>query len=272
VRIRLCMLAVLAGSACVAACAEKPSATPAEIEERGELVVGTEAEFHPFEYRTEDGAYAGFDMDLARLIAEELGVELRIENMKFAGLIPSLDTGRIDVIMSGMTATDERRKTISFTDPYFLTGLCLLVNVESAGGVTDWRTLNDPKWTVVVKTATTSDTFVRENLPKAKGVTLETENDCALEVATGRADAFIYDQLSIQRHHEEHPETTKAYLEPLTREPYSIGVRHDDDELREFLNGFLATLREDGRFAELVEKHGLPASPSPSSSPGPDGE
>jgi len=244
----------------LAGCAREPSATPEEIRARGELVVGTEAEFHPFEYRTEDGEYTGFDIDLARLIAEELGVKLRIENMKFAGLIPSLDTGRIDIIMSGMTATDERRKSIAFSAPYFLTGLCLLVNTERADDVTDWKALNDPSRTVVVKTATTSDTFVRENLPKAKRVTLETENDCALEVATGRADAFIYDQLSIQRHHEEHPDTTRAHLTPITREPYSIGVRQNDEELRAFLDAFLAKLRTDGRFARLVDKHGLPVS------------
>jgi polar amino acid transport system substrate-binding protein len=238
----------------VAACAQ-PSATPAEIRERGKLVIGTEAEFAPFEYRTPDGGYAGFDMDLARMLAEELGVELEIDNMGFDGLMPALETGKVDLILSGMTATEERARTISFTDSYYVTGLCLLLNTESTEGVKSFEDLNDAKWTLAVKQSTTGEKVAKRLMPEAKLTVLQKETECALEVATGRADAFVYDKLSIVKNHREFPDTTRVILETFTTEPYAAGVRQNDVELREFVNAFLEKIKADGRHAALGRKH-----------------
>jgi polar amino acid transport system substrate-binding protein len=239
------------------ACAEPESSDGAlsAIRARGELIVGTEAEFYPFEYATPSGEYEGFDMDLARMLAKDMGVKLRIENMNFTGLIPSLLAGKIDMIVSGMTATEERAEMIAFTDSYFMTGLCLLLNKETAGSVTSWRDLDDPKWRIAVKTGTTGDIAVQDKLPKAQRTSFPKEADCAQEVATGRADAFVYDQLSIVKHWKENPGTTRAILQPFTKEPYASGMRKEDTKLREYVNAFLKRIREDGRYDDLAKKH-----------------
>ena len=124
-----------------------------KVRETGVLVVGTEPEFPPFESRNEKGELVGFDMDLAREIATELGVELRLEAMAFDSLPPALNVGKIDLILSGMTATPERAKSRAFTDSYFRTQLCLLVHKDS--GIRKPEDVAAKR--VVVKLGTTGD-------------------------------------------------------------------------------------------------------------------
>ncbi|MHC4490683.1 MAG: transporter substrate-binding domain-containing protein, partial [Planctomycetota bacterium] len=117
-----CALLVAAG------CRRDDRSTLDIVVERGELIVGTEPEFPPFESIDEHGDYVGFDMDMVRELAKDLGVKLRLEPMAFDSLPTALATGKIDVIVSGMTATEERAQSRAFTEPYFRPGLCLLVN------------------------------------------------------------------------------------------------------------------------------------------------
>jgi polar amino acid transport system substrate-binding protein len=219
--------------------------------ERGELIVGTEPEFPPFESIDERGEYVGFDMDMARELARDLGVELRIEPMAFDSLPTALATGKIDVIVSGMTATEERRKSRAFTEPYFLTGLCLLVNANA--GIEKPSDVNGKR--VVVKLGTTGDINAPRLFKNIEITRLDTEGGCALEVVQGRADAFLYDQLSILRHHKQNPRTTRALLEPLTKEPYAMACRLGDTTFVDRLNAFLRTIRADGRYDRIYGKH-----------------
>lgn len=219
--------------------------------ERGELIVGTEPEFPPFESIDERGEYVGFDMDMVRELARDLGVRLRIEPMAFDSLPTALATGKIDLIVSGMTATEERRKSRAFTEPYFRTGLCLLVNAKS--GIEKPADVNGKR--VVVKLGTTGDINASRLFEDIEITRLDTEGACALEVVQGRADAFLYDQLSILRHHKRNPQTTRALLEPLTREPYAMACRLGDNKFLDRLDRFLETIRGDGRYDRIYEKH-----------------
>src|SRR5262249_37508983 len=117
-----------------------------------------------------------------------------VENIPFAGLIPSLQTHKIDLIISSMTATPERAKAIAFSDPYLTTGLCLLVGKNSP--IQTIADIDTPERTVVVKKGTTGHIYATEHLKRAKLLVLDEENGCVLEVVQGKADAFIYDQIS----------------------------------------------------------------------------
>ncbi|MEM7147587.1 MAG: transporter substrate-binding domain-containing protein, partial [Verrucomicrobiota bacterium] len=111
--------------------------------------------------------------------------------------------------------------------------------------------------TVVTKLATTGDIYAKEHL-RGEGVKLVTLDDaalCALEVVQGKADVFIYDQISIYKHWENHQDTTRAILEPIREETWAIGIRKGEDELRESVNAFLEGFREAGRFDELAERY-----------------
>ncbi|MHC4550661.1 MAG: transporter substrate-binding domain-containing protein [Planctomycetota bacterium] len=222
-----------------------------QVLERGVLIVGTEPEFPPFESIDQNGEYVGFDMDMVRELARDLGVRLRIEPMAFDSLPTALATGKIDLIASGMTATAERAKSRAFSEPYFHTGLCLLVNAKS--GIEKPADVNGKR--VVVKLGTTGDINAPRLFKDIEITRLDTEGACALEVIQGRADAFLYDQLSILRHHRNNPETTRALLEPLTKEPYAMACRLGDDKFVNRLNEFLATIRADGRYRRIYQQH-----------------
>jgi polar amino acid transport system substrate-binding protein len=224
-----------------------------QILDRGELVIGTEAEFRPFCF-VEDGEIVGFDIDLARTMAEELGVELRIENLKWTALPPALETGKIDIILAGMTATLERAKRITFTDSYFQTGLCVLLHAETTEGVESVHDLNDPRFKVVTKTGTTGDHRAPDFVPKAERYNLQKEVDCALEVSQGKADAFLFDKYSVLENHRRYPDTTRVLLEPFTYEPYAGGIRKGDFDWWNWLNQFFHQIRHDGRYDEIVKR------------------
>ena len=131
-----------------------------------QLVVGMELAYPPFEMTDEHNQPAGIGVDLARALAAYLHRELVVQNTGFVGLIPALKTGKIDLIISSMTVTADRRKSIDFSDPYMHTGICALLSAKS--DVQTVADLNQPGRTVAVKEGTTGFTYAREFLPQAR--------------------------------------------------------------------------------------------------------
>jgi len=227
----------------------------AEIVGRKKIVVGMELKYPPFESTDAKGAPVGLDVDLARMIAKDLGVELEIKDMEWTGLIPALQTGKIDLIISGITGTLERAKTITFTSAYFTTGLCALLSTRRAPDVNTVEALDDAKRVIAVKTGTTADIVAARRFPKATINRYKDESACVQEVVNGRADAFLYDQLSIARHAKEFPQATRAILKPFTYEPFCIAMRKGDFDLWNWLEMFVALRRNDGSLDDLRKQH-----------------
>ena len=259
--IRVVSLAFVALTMC---CGQSMAITPYDIYEgsnlrqivkRGKLVVGMELKFWPFEYVDEQGKPVGFDVDVARTLAERLGVELEIKDMEWTGLIPALTAGKIDLIVSGITGTLERAKSITFSSPYFTTGLCALLSAKKAPDLTDVSGLNAPGRVIAVKTGTTADIVATKRFPQATINRYQEETACANDVANGRADAFIYDQISIAKHHKQNPDTTRALLTPFTYEPFCIALQKGDFDLWQYLEMYIATIRADGTLESLRAKH-----------------
>lgn len=216
------------------------------------LIVGMELAYPPFEMRDERGEPAGVSVDLAKALGEQLGREVVIQNLPFDGLIPALKTGRIALIISSMTATLERAQSIDFSEPYLKTGLSLLVSARS-----DVQSIADADRagkTVAVKKGTTGHIFAGQQLHTARVLVLANEAACVLEVVQGKADAFIYDQMSVFKNWQKNPETTRAVLAPFQQESWAIGLRKGDAELREKVNAFLADFRARGGFEKLGAK------------------
>ncbi len=218
-----------------------------------QLVVGMELEYPPFETVDDRGDPAGVSVDLARALADHLGRELVIRDFKFKGLPAALSSGKIDLVISSMTATPERAKTIGFSDPYASTGLALLV--QKASAIRDLESLDREGVTVVVKAGTTGESFAEKSLENVELLRLDNAGACSIEVSQGKADAFIYDQMSVLEYADRHLETTRALPSPLQTEQWAIGVKKDRDELRESVNAFLKQFRADGGFDRLAKKH-----------------
>lgn len=225
------------------------------ILQRGTLIVGMEVEYYPFEYADTKGEPMGFDVDLAKLIAQELGVKLEIKDMEWTGLIPALQSGKVDLVISGMTRTLERAKAITFTDPYFTTGLCVLLSAKRAADVNSVEQLNASGRILAVKTGTTGDLVATKRFPNAAINRFKDETACVREVVEGRADAFFYDQISIAKHYGQNKSTTRAILKPFTYEPFAMALRKGDFDFLNWLNTFLDTIKGDGRYDELYKKH-----------------
>ena len=217
------------------------------------LRVGMELSYPPFETIGPDGKPTGISVELAQGVANRLGRPLIIENISFPGLIPSLKSGKIDVIISSMTATPERAKAVAFSEPYLTAGLAALVPAAStAQGLGD---LDQAGRTIVVRQGTTGEVFARTKVQKARVITLDKESACVLEVTQGKANAFIYDQMSVYQNAKRNPQTTRAMLNPLQKESWAIALRQGDEELRTQVNAFLADFRTAGGFDRLAEKY-----------------
>ena len=222
--------------------------------ERTTLTVGMELAYPPFETKDDAGNPAGISPDFMRAFADEHGWDLTIENISFDGLIPSLQTGKVDAVMSSITITPEREEAVDFTEAYANAQLAILTNANS--GVDSWDTLNQEGKTVAVKTGSTGDSYATEHLTRAQVLRLADESACVTEVTQGRADGFIYDQLTIYRNQQANPDTTVAvYIPDQEVEQWGIAVQQGDDELREAFNDFIERYRAEGGFDELTEKY-----------------
>ena len=212
-----------------------------------------ELAYPPFEMTDPQNPPTGVSADLARALAASMGKELEIQNLPFDGLIPALKTGKIDLIISSMTATAERARSIDFSESYLRTGLCLLVGKNSP--VQSMADLDQSGKIVAVKLGTTAQTYVSTRIKRAQVRILEKEDACVLEVVQGKADGFIYDQMSTFKNWQRNPETTRALLQPFQEESWAIGVRKGNSALLQKVNGFLKDFRTQGGFEQLGDRY-----------------
>ena len=241
---------------------------------RGKLRVGMEAGYMPFEFidkmqglRKRDVRAAGirkgkqyvniigFDVDIAREMARSLGVKLVVVNTLWPSIIPALNLGRYDIIMSGMSVTEERQKRIDFAEPLMTIGQTILLNKKHKGVIKSYKDLNHSKFIVTSKPGTTGEEAVRKLIPDGTYKPFDTEIECAMQVVNGDADAFVYDlpynHIFMAMHK---PDNVLFLNEPFTNEPIAWAIRKNDPDFLKFLNKFLADIKKDGRYDKIYNK------------------
>jgi polar amino acid transport system substrate-binding protein len=218
------------------------------------LVVAMELAYPPFETKDNAGNPTGVSVDLANAIGEYLGRKVEILDTAWDGLIPSLQTGKADLVISSMTITDERKEEVNFSDPYANAYLAVLANKNS--DITSVDDLNQPGKKVAVKTGSTGFFYAQNNLENAEIIALADESACVTEVSQGKADGFLYDQLTIYRDNQSNPDTTTAIFIPFQDvEHWGIAVNKNNTELLNQVNEFLKEYRAEGGFDTLTEKY-----------------
>ncbi len=217
------------------------------------LTVGMELSYPPFEMTDERGNPSGVSVDLSKALGKHIGKEIEIQNLPFDGLIPALKTGKIDLIISSMTATAERARSIDFSESYLKTGLCLLVGKDS--NIQSILDVDQPGKVLAVKQGTTGHTYAATKVKNAKVLVLDKEDACVLEVGQRKADAFIYDQMSTFKNWQRNPETTRPLLKPFQEESWAIGIRKGNVELTRLVNAFLKDFKTRGGFDELGDRY-----------------
>jgi polar amino acid transport system substrate-binding protein len=215
-------------------------------------IVGTEAQFPPFEIVDSSGNVVGFDVDLMNVIAEDQGFKVQYLDQDFAGLIPALQTGNIDIIASGMTITEEREQEVDFSEPYITAGLALAVpiNNEEIQSVDDLQGK-----TVAVQTGSTG--FMKAEELKEAGVIAEIKdfphvNEAIEELKIGGADAMINDLPVTEAFIAAQPGVIKIVGEPLNSESYGFAVRTGNTELLQKINAGLENVKASGKYDELL--------------------
>lgn len=225
------------------------------ILKRGKLIVGmdvSDVRYQPFEMKNANGELVGFDVDLAQMMADELGVSLEIVQTGWDGIIPALINRKFDVIISGMGVTTERNKVINYSDPYYLSGKCLLIHIHSAGIITSYRDLNAED--MIVATAFYSDMALDRYIPNAGIIRYNSDEEAVRDVIEGNADAYIADKARVAIYARSYPDNTLALLTPFTYEPIAIGVRKGDPDFLNWINNFIKIINGDGRLAMLEQK------------------
>jgi polar amino acid transport system substrate-binding protein len=226
-----------------------------QILQNGELRVGFEAGYMPFEMTDQKGKFVGFDIDIAKLMAKAMGVKFVPVNTAWDGIIPSLITGKFDIIMSGMTVTQERNLKVNFADPYIVVGQAILLSKKHEGAVTSYKDLNDPKYIVTSKLGTTGEQAVKRYIPKCTYKSFETETEAVLEVINGKADAYVYDQPNCVVIMAQQGAGKLVFLDqPFTYEPLAWAITKGDPDFMNWLNNFLKQIKNDGRYDMIYNK------------------
>ena len=225
-----------------------------EIKDSGKLVVGTCADYPPYEWHlVQDGEdkIIGFDIDIAQTIADELGVELEVIDMDFDGLIPALSTGKVDMIIAGMNPTEERKQSVDFTDIYYTQKDALVIKSEDAK---DIRSENDlKKSTLATQTATIQEEYLLKNFPDAEIQSVPKWNTAILYLVTGKADAVLMVETVARRYVEENEGLEIADFDvSSTPNKSAIAVAKDSADFLEEVNDILDEMEDSGKIEELI--------------------
>jgi len=226
-----------------------------EVKERGVLRVGMEPGYMPFELTNQKGEIIGFDVDMAKRMAKALGVKLELVSTAWDGIIPSLVTKKFDIIMSGMTITEERAKTVDFAQPYIIIGQTALIRADLAAEVKNWKDLDDPKYKIASKLGTTGEITTKKMLSKAQYFSYETEQEGIMETVNGKVDAFIYDSPFNAVAFAQKGQGKLVFLDqPFTEEPLGWAVRKGNPKFLAFLDEFLAESKNNGTYRKIYSK------------------
>lgn len=247
-------LASLLSVAVLAGCGGSNDAkkeTGAENASENVLTMATNAEFPPFEY-LEGEEIVGADVDMAKALAEELGMKLEIVNIDFDAALTGAATGKYDVAIAGVTANEERKQNMNFSDNYYTASQAIIVMADS-----DIKAAADLKGkTVSCQEGTTGEQYLLDEGYDIQSFKTGAEAISAL--TAGKVSAVVIDNAVATALSEKQEGKTVVLDEALTEEAYAIALKKGNDELTGKINDALKTLKDSGKLAEIFEKYELP--------------
>jgi polar amino acid transport system substrate-binding protein len=232
------------------------------ILERGKIVVGTSADYPPYESVDADGNFVGFDMDLIRAIGEKLGVEVEIQDMPFDSLIASVQEGKIDAVIAAMQATAERDEMVDFTIPYRMTKDAFLAAGDSA------IVLEKPEdaagYSIGAQTGTVQEKWLQDNLvaagltPADQVFSYERADQGALDVANGRIELLLLDAEPAQALADQSGLQTLLITTLTAEGGKALAIPNGETALKAELDRIIDELIADGTVQQIQEANGLP--------------
>ena len=215
----------------------------------GTLVMATNATFPPYEY-VDGEDYAGIDVEVAQAIADELGMELEIQDIDFNSIIPAIESGKADVGIAGMTKTPEREKNVNFSESY-ATGIQSII-VKEDSDIASPDDLEGVK--IGVQESTTGHIYYEDDYG-ADNVIAYTSGANAIEaLKTGKVDAVVIDNQPAKEFVKAN-EGLKVLDTDYVEEEYAIAIAKDNEELLEKVNGVIKQMKEDGSLQAILDKY-----------------
>jgi polar amino acid transport system substrate-binding protein len=223
--------------------------------ESRELRVGLTGNQPPLNMKAKRGEIIGLEVDVVEALAQAMGLEVRLVVTPFAGLLPALEKGEVDLVVSGMTITPERNARVAFAGPYFISGKSVLSKSKKLASVESPTALDDPSHTYAALAGSTSEKFVKDVLPRAKLVTTSDYDSAVQMVIDDEVDALVADfpicKASVLRH----PEAgLSALMTPFTVEPLGIALPPDDPLFVNLVQNYLTTLENTGMLTQFKAK------------------
>lgn len=209
----------------------------------------TDPTFPPMEY-VQDGKRTGFDIDIGEALAKAMGREIEWIDIDFKGLVPAVQAGRADIALSAIYITEERRKVVDFTEPYYVGGLVVLTKAD--GPIKKLSDLNGQN--VSVQVGTKSVNFLKEHHPEVKRVEVEKNQEMFNLAQIGRSIAAVTGKPAAKLFAQSTKGSMIVLDEQLTNEEYGIAVSKRDPELLRSLNEALVKIKSDGTYDAIVTK------------------
>ncbi len=240
----------------LAACSnntDNQTSSQSSTADKQELIMGTNAAFPPYEFVDDDGEIAGIDAEIAAAVAEKLGMTLTIKDMEFDSLLPAVQSGSIDIVLAGMTVTDERKLSVDFTDSY-ATGIQVIIVPENS----DITTVEDLGGkTIGVQTGTTGDIYCTDDYGQEYVKQFSNGALAVAALANGQVDCVVIDN-----------EPAKSFIAANSGlkilsteyivEDYAAAISKNNTELLNQVNAAMQELKDDGTIDQIIEKY-IPA-------------
>ncbi len=224
------------------------------ISSSGTLKVGMSGGQPPFNFTSREGSIIGMDVDLATLLATALDVNLQIVDMPFGQLLPALQSGKVDLVISGMTATLQRNMTTAFVGPYYVNGKSILARSETIAAL-GTEELGSTKRKVAALKGSTSEDFVRKVAPDAELTTTEDYNQAIDLLLSNKVEMFVADANIIMLSMMRWPDAGLVAADrPLTIEPISIAVPANDPLLLNLVQNYMRAMEAGGVLERLNKK------------------
>ena len=241
-------LGVLAG--CGSQGASADGASDLKLVNAGKLTMSTNAAFEPYEFTDDSGAYVGIDIEIADAIAKDLGLELQVDDMDFTAALQAAQQGKSDMVMAGVTVTEERQKVMNFTTSYS-TGVQVVIVPENS----DIASADDLAGHLIgTQSGTTGNIYCIDDFGEDSVVTYDNGNTAVQALLNGQIDCVVIDSAPAEEHVKKNP-GLKILDTEYTVEDYAIGISKDNEALLAAVNASIEKLQKDGTIQKILDKY-----------------
>jgi cystine transport system substrate-binding protein len=223
-----------------------------KVKDRGTLIVGLEGTYPPFSFQGEDGKLTGFEVDFADALAQHMGVKAKLQPTKWDGMLASLESKRIDVVINQVTISPERQKKYDFSTPYTVSGIQALVKKGAESSITKPEDLKGKK--VGVGLGTNYEQWLRANVPGVDVRTYDDDPTKYQDLRVGRINAILVDRLAALDLVKKTGDTLAVAGAPFSRQESGVAIRKDNPELLAAINTAIAEMQKDGSLAKISQK------------------